>query len=141
MIIPTEDTTYPEADWLIGNHSDELTPWLPLLAKRSNDHCQYFVLPCCPYQLNGQKFQRQNSSLSTYQDFMYYVKGISEMCDFDTFIDRMRIPSTKRICLIGLRKTKSNEEIDAINDKITNFIRISCQSVCGGDSNSEQGNK
>ncbi|KAK6625449.1 hypothetical protein RUM43_005747 [Polyplax serrata] len=138
VIIPTEDTTYPEADWLIGNHSDELTPWLPVLAKRSNDHCQYFVLPCCPYQLNGQKFQRQNSTLSTYQDFMYYVKGISEMCDFDTFIDRMRIPSTKRICLIGLRKTKSNEEIDAINDKITNFIRISCQSVCGGDSNSEQ---
>jgi len=26
---------YPESDWLIGNHSDELTPWIPLIAARS----------------------------------------------------------------------------------------------------------
>jgi len=26
---------YPETDWLIGNHSDELTPWIPVIAARS----------------------------------------------------------------------------------------------------------
>ena len=24
----------PAADWLIGNHSDELTPWIPVMAAR-----------------------------------------------------------------------------------------------------------
>lgn len=26
--------TYPDVDWLIGNHSDELTPWIPVIAAR-----------------------------------------------------------------------------------------------------------
>ena len=30
----------PAATWLIGNHNDELTPWMPILAARCvNTHC------------------------------------------------------------------------------------------------------
>ena len=25
---------FPDVDWLIGNHSDELTPWIPVMAAR-----------------------------------------------------------------------------------------------------------
>ena len=33
-IIPSDKTLFPGVDWLIGNHSDELTPWIPVIAAR-----------------------------------------------------------------------------------------------------------
>lgn len=31
-ITPSAAFLFPETDWLIGNHSDELTPWIPVIA-------------------------------------------------------------------------------------------------------------
>ena len=33
-LTPSSDTLFSEFDWLIGNHSDELTPWIPVMAAR-----------------------------------------------------------------------------------------------------------
>uniref|UniRef100_A0A3B4BG49 tRNA (uracil-O(2)-)-methyltransferase n=1 Tax=Periophthalmus magnuspinnatus TaxID=409849 RepID=A0A3B4BG49_9GOBI len=33
-ITPSESFLFPSTDWLIGNHSDELTPWIPVIAAR-----------------------------------------------------------------------------------------------------------
>lgn len=33
-IIPGDSHLFPDTDWLIGNHSDELTPWIPVIAAR-----------------------------------------------------------------------------------------------------------
>jgi len=33
-IVPSDSMLFPEYDWLIGNHSDELTPWIPFMAAR-----------------------------------------------------------------------------------------------------------
>lgn len=33
-ITPSESFLFPGTDWLIGNHSDELTPWIPVMAAR-----------------------------------------------------------------------------------------------------------
>ena len=33
-ITPSAENTFPEYDWLIGNHSDELTPWIPVISAR-----------------------------------------------------------------------------------------------------------
>lgn len=33
-ITPNDKTLFPDVDWLIGNHSDELTPWIPVIAAR-----------------------------------------------------------------------------------------------------------
>lgn len=33
-ITPSDKTLFPDVDWLIGNHSDELTPWVPVIAAR-----------------------------------------------------------------------------------------------------------
>jgi len=33
-LIVSDGLMYPETDWLIGNHSDELTPWIPVIAAR-----------------------------------------------------------------------------------------------------------
>ncbi|XP_030559221.1 probable tRNA (uracil-O(2)-)-methyltransferase [Drosophila novamexicana] len=94
---------YPDIDWLIGNHSDELSPWLPVLAARLKT--SFFLLPCCPFELSGVKFQRRNTSISAYQDFLIYARQISDKCGFETLQDRLKIPSTKRIALIGLKHT------------------------------------
>lgn len=37
-ITPGDSNLFPECDWLLGNHSDELTPWIPVIAAR-------FVVP------------------------------------------------------------------------------------------------
>uniref|UniRef100_A0A8D0MTL4 tRNA (uracil-O(2)-)-methyltransferase n=1 Tax=Sus scrofa TaxID=9823 RepID=A0A8D0MTL4_PIG len=31
-VTPNDQTLFPDVDWLIGNHSDELTPWIPVIA-------------------------------------------------------------------------------------------------------------
>jgi len=94
---------FEDINWIIGNHSDELSPWLPVLAARLKTN--FFLLPCCPYELSGAKFQRRNTSISAYQDFVLYARQISDRCGFETQQDRLKIPSTKRIALIGLRRT------------------------------------
>ena len=52
-LTPGPDLSFPGADWLIGNHSDELTPWLPVAATRSGPRCAYFALPCCFFTFTG----------------------------------------------------------------------------------------
>lgn len=120
-------SVYPDADWLIGNHSDELTPWLPVMARRSSARCQYFVLPCCAFQLNGQVYQRKNSGISVYHDHIQHVKTVSEMCEFATYIDRLRIPSTKRICIVGKTAQVSQEKLQVILHNVNSFIQMESQ--------------
>ncbi|WFD31285.1 tRNA(Ser) (uridine(44)-2'-O)-methyltransferase [Malassezia sp. CBS 17886] len=49
-------TGLPDGCFLIGNHADELTPWIPVLAS-SIPACAGFVnIPCCPWTLQGDKF-------------------------------------------------------------------------------------
>jgi len=33
-VTPSADSLFPEYDWIIGNHSDELTPWIPVITAR-----------------------------------------------------------------------------------------------------------
>lgn len=94
---------YPDATWLIGNHSDELTPWIPVIASKSSPLTNVFIIPCCPYDLDGQKFVRKNTFVSQYSDYLTYVERIFAVCGFETRTDKLRIPSTKRRCLVGTR--------------------------------------
>ncbi|KAL3267728.1 hypothetical protein HHI36_006855 [Cryptolaemus montrouzieri] len=116
------DSIFPEATWLIGNHSDELTPWLPVIALKSSAKTNFFVLPCCPFDFNGKKYIRLNTSVSQYADYLEYIKSISEMCGFDTSIDRLRIPSTKRTCFIGVTKNQNINITSAAEQRIENYI-------------------
>lgn len=121
-IIPSSTTKYPGVDWIIGNHSDELTPWVPIISARSSPNCRYFVLPCCAYEFDGSKYQRQCASKSQYSEYIQYVKSISEKCGFKTEIDRLRIPSTKRICLIGWNRNSEESIEDTTEERIREII-------------------
>ncbi|CAF1223476.1 unnamed protein product [Adineta ricciae] len=84
---------------LIGNHSDELTPWLPVLARQC--FCSVFLLPCCFYDFSGKKFVSDKHDQSTqYEQYLNYVQTIATILNFDIKRDKLRIPSTKNICFI-----------------------------------------
>lgn len=123
-IVPSDCALYPDVDWIIGNHSDELSPWIPIISARSSYESKFFLLPCCAYEFNGKKYQRRSTYKSQYMDFLQYAKEISEMCGFETKIDRLKIPSTKRICLIGstrqYSKQKQTDRIEIIQTFINN---------------------
>lgn len=108
-IIPSE-SLFPEADWLLGNHSDELTVWMPVMAARSSYSCNIFLLPCCPFEFDGNKYCRVNTSVSQYEDFLNYVEMVCEKCGFITEKDKLRIPSTKRTCFVSKTRTYSEDK-------------------------------
>ena len=33
-VVPSDSSIFPETDWIIGNHSDELSVWIPIIASR-----------------------------------------------------------------------------------------------------------
>lgn len=104
----------PKITWLLGNHSDELTVWIPVLARQIG--CNFLTIPCCDFDFSGKKFDKNqpenknflqskfhsksNSGHLTYQE---YVRAtIVDVCHFsDLKEDILRIPSTKRHCFVG----------------------------------------
>ncbi|XP_035789871.1 probable tRNA (uracil-O(2)-)-methyltransferase isoform X1 [Anopheles albimanus] len=121
-LVPSDASLFPDIDWIIGNHSDELSPWIPVIAARSSHSCRFFLLPCCAYEFDGSKYQRQNCALSQYGDFLQYAKQIAEVCGFLVGTDRLRIPSTKRTCIIGCSRSYPREEYASYDRKIQAFI-------------------
>ncbi|XP_031573877.1 probable tRNA (uracil-O(2)-)-methyltransferase isoform X2 [Actinia tenebrosa] len=119
---PTASGLFPNVDWLIGNHSDELTPWIPVMAARSSYRTRYFVLPCCFYDFNC-KYVRQNNKTSQYRGYLDYVHKIGVVCGFEVEEDMLRIPSTKRICHIGQSRTYPEEDHEEMEIKIKAMIR------------------
>jgi tRNASer (uridine44-2'-O)-methyltransferase len=95
-LTPSDLTVFPQFDWLIGNHSDELTPWIPLMAARSSYQTHYFVLPCCPHDFDS-KFRRPDTTKSQYSSYLDYIRLIGETVGFRVQEDTLRIPSSKRV--------------------------------------------
>jgi SAM-dependent methyltransferase len=105
-IEPETYTVDSDVDWLIGNHSDELTPWIPVFAARAqiasdNDadyedidvervtkksHPRFFILPCCFYDFDGRKFgfgtQRRTLAVKDTGEGKYamYLNYIERIC-------------------------------------------------------------
>lgn len=104
----TDDFGLPHCDWMIGNHSDELTPWILYMASMQNTQTRVFLLPCCCYNLDGFKFQRTTEP-STKSQYQCYIDFLESLCYQFGFAqcqrDKLRIPSTKRICLICTGRT------------------------------------
>lgn len=115
---------FPKTDWIVGNHSDELTPWIPLIAFRNSRESNFFLLPCCPFDFNGEKYKRLDTSKSQYSEYMEYVKQISELAGFNTKLDKLRIPSTRRQCIVGTRDLLSAEKYEELDEKLTSFIAV-----------------
>lgn len=121
-ITPSNDFLFPTTDWLIGNHSDELTPWIPVIAARSSYSCRYFVLPCCFFDFCG-KYQRRHCKKSQYKEYIDFISDISTVCGFYTEEDCLRIPSTKRVCIIGKGRKYREVEEALVEKRRSDYIR------------------
>lgn len=117
---------FHDMDWIIGNHSDELSSWVPVVASKSSYNCRYFLLPCCAFEFSGAKFSKRVKDKSLYMSFIDYLMELSSnVCGFQTKIDRLKIPSTKRICLIGDVRSYSLENFNIQCQKIDEFVKAS----------------
>lgn len=94
-----------ETDFLIGNHSDELTPWIPVIASRRN--CSFFLLPCCSFDFFHKFYNLPTNKnkggigVSKYDQYLNYVKSIGTRLGFDMRVDKLKTSSAKRVCFIG----------------------------------------
>ncbi|KAK6192480.1 hypothetical protein SNE40_003938 [Patella caerulea] len=124
-ITPSGETLFPQYDWLIGNHSDELTPWIPVMTARSSYNCCYFVLPCCHHDFDS-KFNERGIGESQYQTYLQFVKKVGGACGFNVEEDTLRIPSTKRVCFIGRTRNYDITDELSIDEQRTLFINNRC---------------
>ncbi|XP_036102213.1 probable tRNA (uracil-O(2)-)-methyltransferase [Molossus molossus] len=120
-ITPSDDTLFPDVDWLIGNHSDELTPWIPVIAARSSYHCRFFVLPCCFFDFVG-RYCRRQSEKTQYRGYLDFIREVGSACGFHVEEDCLRIPSTKRVCLIGSSRTYPPAAEPAAEQQRTQYV-------------------
>ncbi|XP_056156546.1 probable tRNA (uracil-O(2)-)-methyltransferase [Lampris incognitus] len=129
-ITPGDCFLFPGTDWLIGNHSDELTPWIPVIAARSSFSCRFFVLPCCFFDFYG-KYRRRQSKKSQYKEYIDFIAEVSQNGGFNTEEDCLRIPSTKRVCLVGKSRNYLPSEEAQAEDRRNHYIqsRQTCPEV------------
>uniref|UniRef100_S4RR13 tRNA (uracil-O(2)-)-methyltransferase n=1 Tax=Petromyzon marinus TaxID=7757 RepID=S4RR13_PETMA len=121
-ITPGDDFLFTDVDWLIGNHSDELTPWIPVIAARSSFDCRYFVLPCCFHDFIG-RYRRRSCRRSQYREYLDFVAEIGNACGFRVQEDTLRIPSTKRVCQVGKTRMYPQSEEALLEERRADFIR------------------
>lgn len=90
------------------------------------------MLPCCAYEFDGTKYQRRSSNHSQYNDFLDYIKKISKVCGYNCAVDRLKIPSTKRICFVGYKR-KFPIDSQIIQEFIDNESKAINNSPISGD--------
>ncbi|KAM3724784.1 putative tRNA (uracil-O(2)-)-methyltransferase [Dirofilaria immitis] len=95
---PIEDLL-SDSDFLIGNHTDELTPWIPIMAARSSSN--FFLLPCCPFDFYS-RFQKKcgMATASVYSSYLLFIRDICLRLGYCVEEDRLKIPSMKRHCFL-----------------------------------------
>ena len=123
---------FPAGSFLIGNHADELTPWLPLLAALTPESA-FINIPCCFHTLVGnftpkeykvpqdvlavpgvqadlQAYdERTSENGGRYQSYMRYIAELTVRSGWRPVREALRIPSTKNWAFIGNQRIWEND--------------------------------
>ncbi|CAO3572289.1 unnamed protein product [Mortierella alpina] len=112
-VIPNE-TVFENVDWVIGNHADELAPWIPIIASRSNPLTRFVVIPCCFFDLSGSRYQfPKGAPEGKYKAYQDYICSVINTCGYELEVEILRIPSTKNVALVGRSlKKRKREDVD-----------------------------
>lgn len=117
-ICTTDD--FPKNTFVIGNHSDELTCWIPILGY------PFIVIPCCSHALSGLKYRftprkviRQPqttgtnpaTNTSTYGALVDHVEDIANQMGWIVEKEMLRIPSTRNAAIIGSKYKPSYQNL------------------------------
>lgn len=120
-ILPT--SYFKSGIFLIGNHADELTPWVPVLSTLCNAS-GYLSIPCCPWTFD-MKFERSKhppyplsvsredfvtslslggdgSNTSAYSMYRIWLASLHAHCGWVVECETLRIPSTRNWALVGV---------------------------------------
>ncbi|TPX36573.1 succinate---CoA ligase (ADP-forming) [Synchytrium microbalum] len=62
-VLTPETLKFKNVDWVIGDHPDELTLWIPICAARSGYNTRFIVIPCCFHKLDGGPFKSESDIL------------------------------------------------------------------------------
>jgi len=74
-----EQPPLPRGAFLIGNHADELTPWVPVLAC-CVPACTGFVnIPCCAWTLEGVRFTPTQRTLAPDDITKRFLVGVADV--------------------------------------------------------------
>ncbi|GMM35125.1 tRNA (uracil) methyltransferase [Saccharomycopsis crataegensis] len=102
--------TFPDNTFVIGNHSDELTLWIPLFGY------DFMVIPCCSHALSGNKTRflpKANNnaadSKSTYSGLVQHTEEIASQVGWKTEREMLRIPSTRNCAIVGHHKQPGDQ--------------------------------
>lgn len=114
-VVGVHDGNFPKGTFIISNHADELTPWTPILATLSQS--PWIAIPCCSHNLTGSRFRAKppketGSSSSAYASLVSWVSQLAEDCGWKVEKEMLRIPSTRKACLLGRERTKSYGDVD-----------------------------
>jgi len=114
---PDLDVLLPTGCFLIGNHADELTPWLPPLATRFLAS-GYLSIPCCAWSFDA-RFDRardvplcaidaetlnlggDSAAGSSYALYRIWLAALSVHCGWAIEVEMLRIPSTRNWGIVG----------------------------------------
>ncbi|KAI0237121.1 tRNA(Ser) Um(44) 2'-O-methyltransferase [Massospora cicadina] len=120
-ILPASQT-YPE-EWLVGNHCDELTPWVPVMAALSGYDSKFLLLPCCYYDFDGAKYSKvMDPGVGRYENYTLYLQWIMSRCGYVVEKEYLRIPSTKNLAWVGRRRTFARGYQEAIRKQVLALI-------------------
>ncbi len=108
--------------FIIGNHADELTPWVPVLSTLYSAS-GYLSIPCCPWSFDA-KYDRslqapfpvsdedafkeslclgsQASAASAYSMYRVWLASLSLHCGWKVECETLRIPSTRNWAIVGM---------------------------------------
>ena len=109
--------------FLIGNHADELTPWVPVIATLCSAS-GYLSIPCCAWTFDS-RFERSKNApydtgtddgefieslylggdgsiTSSYAQYRIWLASLTVHCGWKVDCETLRIPSTRNWALIGM---------------------------------------
>ena len=115
--VENPDVLLPTGCFLIGNHADELTPWIPPLATRYLAS-GYLSIPCCAWSFDARFDRAQDvpfcavdtESLnlggegvagSSYALYRVWLAALSVHCGWAVEVEMLRIPSTRNWAVVG----------------------------------------
>ncbi|KAJ3313347.1 tRNA methyltransferase 44 [Boothiomyces sp. JEL0838] len=98
-----EQESFENVEYLIGNHPDELTLWIPIIAAKNNNH--FVIIPCCLHNLDGSKYTKKQDGKGRFHTYIDEIKKECNELGYQVNQEHLRIPSTKNIALVSGSKT------------------------------------
>lgn len=88
----------------------------------------YFLIPCCMFDFYA-KFDSKLTNKSRSETYLDYLGKIGEKFEFEMYRDKLRIPSTKNSCFIGIQTGNDRKYLDSISEQIEDIMGRSSSSL------------